>query len=68
MRLCAALYVPDIVPIGDEIFHVSPDGAAVLAVQMYQVEVVGIVNGLGSCHVIMNENKRMAVVTEETLV
>lgn len=59
--------VPDIVPICDEIFQVSPDGAAVLTVQMYQVEVVGIVNRLRSCHVAMNKNKRMVVVTEEVL-
>lgn len=47
-EVCNAVYsaVPDIVPIFDETFKIFPDGVSVLTVQVYQVEVVGVVNRL----------------------
>lgn len=38
--------VPDIVPVLDETFKIPPNGTGVLAVQVHQVEVVGVVNRL----------------------
>lgn len=48
--------VPDVVPVFDETFKLCPDGTGVLTVQVYQVEVVGVVNCLNSADV-ADENK-----------
>ena len=38
--------VPDVVPVFNELFEVCPDGTGVLAVQVHQVEVAGVVDRL----------------------
>lgn len=46
MRLRVHFVAPDIVPIFNETLHISPDSAIVLPVQMHQVKVVRVVDGL----------------------